>query len=66
MKKYKIVEECSKGTGDYTVETYTDSFPQAIDLLSRCDNPIGHDRESITLFTEINGNYVKIGAIDQG
>lgn len=47
MKKYKIVEECSKGTGDYTVETYTDSFPQAIDLLSRCDNPIGHDRESI-------------------
>ena len=63
MKTYKIVEECCKANNDYTVETYTDSFVQVVELLTKCDDSTKYYTESITLFALLNGSYVKIGVI---
>lgn len=64
MKEYKIVEECCKSNNNYTVETYTDSFVQAIELLSKCDDATKYYTESISLFAFIGGSYTKIGTIE--
>ena len=64
MKEYKIVEECCKSNNNYTVETYTDSFAQAIELLSKCDDATKYYTESISLFAFTGGSYTKIGTIE--
>lgn len=63
MKKYKIVEERSNASGDYTVTTCTDSFAQTVDLLSKCDNPTKCDTESIKLFVLKANTYLEVGTI---
>ena len=59
MKKYKIVVNHSGANGEYTVETYTDSFAQAVNILRKGDNPFGSDiKSSTSLLIQTARKYV--------
>lgn len=64
MEKYKIVENHSGVNGDYVVETYTDSFAQAVNILRKGDNPFGSDIKSSTLLMMSDNEYVIIGKLE--
>lgn len=64
MKKYKIVVNHSGANGEYTVETYTDSFAQAVNILGKGDNPFGSDVKSSTLLIMSDNEYVVIGKLE--
>lgn len=64
MKKYKIVVNHSGANGEYTVETYTDSFAQAVNILGKGDNPFGSDVKSSTLSMMSDNEYVVIGKLE--
>lgn len=64
MKKYKIVENHSGVNGDYVVETYTNSFAQAVNILRKFDNPFGSDIKSSTLLMMSDNKYVEIGKLE--
>ena len=64
MKKYKIVVNHSGVNGEYTVETYTDSFAQAVNILGKGDNPFGSDVKSSTLLMMSDNEYVIIGKLE--
>ena len=64
MKKYKIVVNHSGVNGKYTVETYTDSFAQAVNILRKGDNPFGSDIKSSTLLMMSDNKYVVIGKLE--
>ena len=64
MKKYKIVVNHSEANGEYTVETYTDSFAQAVNILRKGDNPFGSDIKSSTLLMMSDNKYVVIGKLE--
>ena len=64
MKKYKIVVNHSGVNGEYTVETYTDSFAQAVNILRKGDNPFGSDIKSSTLLMMSDNKYVVIGKLE--
>lgn len=64
MKKYKIIENHNGVNGDYIVETYTDSFAQAVNILRKCDNPFGSDIKSSVLLVKSDNKYVEIGRLE--
>ena len=64
MKKYKVIENHSGVNGDYIVETYTDSFAQAVNILRKGDNPFGSDVKSSTLLVKYDNKYVEIGKLE--
>lgn len=64
MKKYKIVENHSGVNGDYVVETYTDSFSQAVNILRKGDNLFGSDVKSAILSVKSDNKYVEIGKLE--
>lgn len=61
MKKYEIIEKHSGTNGDYIVKVYTNSFIQAVNMLSRYHNPFGSDIKSSTLSMMSGDKYVVIG-----
>ena len=61
MKKYEIIEKHSGTNGDYVVKVYTDSFIQAVNILSKYHNPFGSDIKSSTLSMMLCDKYVVIG-----
>lgn len=64
MKKYKIIENHNGVNGDYVVETYTDSFAQAVNILRKGDNLFGSDIKSSTLLVKSDNKYVVIGKLE--
>ena len=64
MKKYKVIENHSGINGNYIVETYTDSFAQAVNILRKGDNPFGSDVKSSTLLVKSDNKYVEIGKLE--
>ena len=64
MKKYKVIENHSGVNGDYIVETYTDSFAQAVNILRKGDNPFGSDVKSSTFLVKSDNKYVEIGKLE--
>lgn len=57
MKEYKIVEM-------HDVETYTDSFAQAVSVLGRYNDPFGNDIKSSTLLAKNGDGYIVVGTIE--
>ena len=65
MKEYKIVEMHDGENGNFIVETYTDSFAQAVSILGRYSDPFGNDIKSSTLLTRCDDNgYIVVGTIE--
>ena len=64
MKKYKVVENHNGVNGDYVVETYTDSFAQAVNILRKGCNPFGSDIKSSTLLVKSGNKYDVIGKLE--
>lgn len=64
MKKYKIVENHNGVNGNYVVETYTDSFAQAVNILRKYDNPFGSDIKLSTLLVKSDNKYIVIGKLE--
>ena len=64
MKEYKIVEVHDSENGNFIVETYTDSFAQAVSILGRYNDPFGSDIKSSTLFAKNGGGYIVVGTIE--
>lgn len=64
MKKYKIVEMHNSENGNFIVETYTDSFAQAVSILGRYNDPFGSDIKSSTLLAKSGDGYIVVGTIE--
>lgn len=64
MKKYKVVENHNGVNGEYVVETYTDSFSQAVNILRKFDNPFGSDIKSSELLMMSDNKYIVIGKLE--
>ena len=64
MKKYKVVENHNGVNGEYAVETYTDSFAQAVNILRKFDNPFGSDIKSSKLLMMSDNKYIVIGKLE--
>lgn len=64
MKEYKIVEEHDGENGNFIVETYTDSFAQAVSILGRYSDPFGSDIKSSTLLAKNGDWYIVVGTIE--
>ena len=64
MKKYKVVENHNGVNGEYVVETYTDSFAQAVNVLRKGDNLFGSDVKSAILLVKSDNKYVEIGRLE--
>lgn len=64
MKKYKIVEMHDGENGNFIVETYTDSFAQAVSVLGRYNDPFGNDIKSSTLLAKNGDGYIVVGTIE--
>ena len=64
MKKYKVVENHNGINGEYVVETYTDSFAQAVNILRKFDNPFGSDIKSSELLMMSDNKYIVIGKLE--
>lgn len=64
MKKYKIVENHNGANGEYVVETYTDSFAQAVNILRKGNNPFGSDIKSSELLMMSDNKYIVIGKLE--
>lgn len=64
MKKYKIVENHNGANGECVVETYTDSFAQAVNILRKGNNPFGSDIKSSELLMMSDNKYIVIGKLE--
>ena len=64
MKKYKIVENHNGVNGNYVVETYTDSFAQAVNILRKYDNPFGSDIKTSTDLVKCENKYIVIRKLE--
>ena len=64
MKEYKIVEVHDGVNGNFIVETYTDSFAQAVSVLGRYNDPFGCDIKSSTLLAKSGDGYIVVGTIE--
>lgn len=64
MKEYKIVEMHDGENGNFIVETYTDSFAQAVRVLGRYNDPFGNDIKSSTLLAKNGDGYIVVGTIE--
>ena len=64
MKEYKIVEVHDGENGNFIVETYTDSFAQAVSILGRYSDPFGNDIKSSTLLAKNGDEYIVVGTIE--
>lgn len=64
MKEYKIVEMHDGENGNFIVETYTDSFAQAVSVLGRYNDPFGSDIKSSTLLAKNGDGYIVVGTIE--
>lgn len=63
MKEYKIVEMHDGENGNFIVETYTDSFAQAVSVLGRYNDPFGNDIKSSTLLAKNGDGYIVVGTM---
>lgn len=64
MKEYKIVEVHDGENWNFIVETYTDSFAQAVSILGRYSDPFGSDIKSSTLLAKNGDGYIVVGTIE--
>ena len=64
MKEYKTVEAHDGENGNFIVETYTDSFAQAVSILGRYNDPFGNDIKSSTLLAKNGDGYIVVGTIE--